>query len=132
ARMAELVAAAWADERPDMAACIAYGSHAEDSGTIEALVRHSGRAVRCADCLTLWVDEGELKDEAGGVVKRLFALYPKEWMAFDDGGDALAYAVETGRLQLFNGMHSIVLQSKGLQAAAWGLYELGLLFDREE
>lgn len=130
--MAELLAAAWAEERPDTAACVAYGTHAEDSGTIEALVRHSGLDVRCADCLDLWVDEGVLKDGEGREIRRLFALYPKEWMAFDDGGDALAYAIETENLQLFNPPHAILLQSKGLQAAAWGLYELGLLFDEAE
>ncbi|MBW7461538.1 glutathionylspermidine synthase family protein, partial [Paenibacillus sepulcri] len=65
-------------------------------------------------------------------INRLFALYPKEWMAVDEGGDALAYAIESGSLTLFNSPHSIILQSKGLQAAAWGLYELGLLFNEEE
>ncbi|MDB4867099.1 MAG: glutathionylspermidine synthase, partial [Cohnella sp.] len=73
-----------------------------------------------------------LRDGEGRVIHRMFALYPKEWMAFDDGGEALAYAMETGQLQLFNPTHSILLQSKGLQAAAWGLYELDLLFDAEE
>ena len=47
-------------------------------------------------------------------------LYPKEWMSVDDGGDALAYAIETGRLRLFNSPHSILSQSKGLLAAMWG------------
>lgn len=132
ARMAGLVASAWAEYRPDTAACVAYGEHMEDSGTIEALVRHSGLDVKCVDCLDLWVDEGTLKDGEDRPISRLFALYPKEWMAFDDGGEALAYAVETGNLQLFNPPHSILLQSKGLQAAVWGLYELGVLFDQEE
>ncbi|WP_145949094.1 glutathionylspermidine synthase family protein [Paenibacillus sp. Y412MC10] len=131
-RMKELVKAAWAVERPDTAACVAYGSHLEDSGTIEALVKHSGLPVTCVDCLDLWIDEGIVKDATGREIKRMFALYPKEWMAVDDGGDALAYAIETGRLALFNGPHSILLQSKGLLAAAWGLYELGLLFDERE
>lgn len=53
-------------------------------------------------------------------------------MAVDDAGEALSYAIETGRLTIFNGPHSILLQSKGLLAAVWGLYELGLLFDAEE
>jgi glutathionylspermidine synthase len=131
-RMSELVAAAWAEELPDTAACVAYGSHQEDSGTIEMLVKHSGLNVKCVDCLELWVDNGILKDSQDRTINRLFALYPKEWMAFDDGGDALAYAIETGNLHLFNSLHSIILQSKGLQAAAWGLYELGLLFDADE
>lgn len=131
-QMKELIAAAWAEERPDTAACIAYGSHKEDSGTIEALVRHSGLDVQCVDCLELWVDNGILKDSEGRVIDRLFALYPKEWMAVDEGGDALAYAIETGHLQLFNPPHSILLQSKGLLAAVWGLYELGLLYNEEE
>jgi glutathionylspermidine synthase len=131
-RMSEMVAAAWAEELPDTAACVAYGSHQEDSGTIEMLVKHSGLNVKCVDCLELWVDNGILKDGQDRTIHRLFALYPKEWMAFDDGGDALAYAIETGNLQLFNSLHSIILQSKGLQAAAWGLYELGLLFDADE
>jgi glutathionylspermidine synthase len=131
-QMRELVAAAWAVERPDTAACIAYGSHKEDSGTIEALVRHSGLEVHCVDCLDLWVDDGILKDSEDRVIERLFALYPKEWMAVDEGGDALAYAIETDHLQLFNPPHSILLQSKGLLATVWGLYELGLLFNEEE
>jgi glutathionylspermidine synthase len=131
-RMPGLVASAWAEDRPDTAACVAYGTHLEDSGTIEALVRHSGLDVKCVDCLDLWVDDGTLKNGEGRTIRRLFALYPKEWMAFDDGGDALAYAIEAGNLELFNPPHSILLQSKGLQAAAWGLYELGLLFDQEE
>ncbi|MBW5446250.1 glutathionylspermidine synthase [Cohnella sp. CFH 77786] len=130
--MPGLVASAWAEDRPDTAACVAYGTHLEDSGTIEALVRHSGLDVQCVDCLDLWVNEGTLRDGEGRAIGRLFALYPKEWMAVDEGGDALAYAIESGNLQLFNPPHSILLQSKGLQAAAWGLFELGLLYDREE
>ncbi|WP_410512800.1 glutathionylspermidine synthase family protein [Paenibacillus sp. BR2-3] len=130
--MKEHLAAAWRIEQPDTAACVAYGSHQEDSGTIEALVRHSGLDIQCVDCLDLWVDEGVVKDSEDRVIERMFALYPKEWMAVDEGGDALAYAVETGRLQLFNPPHSILLQSKGLLAVVWGMYELGLLFDEEE
>lgn len=130
--MKEQVAAAWQVERPDTAACVAYGSHLEDSGTIEALVKHSGLDIQCVDCLDLWVDNGILKDGEDRVIERMFALYPKEWMAVDEGGDALAYAVEQGNLQLFNGPHSILLQSKGLVAAVWGMYELGLLFDKDE
>ncbi|ASA24689.1 glutathionylspermidine synthase family protein [Paenibacillus donghaensis] len=130
--MKELLAAAWQEERPDTAACVAYGTHLEDSGTIEALVRHSGLDIQCVDCLDLWIDNGIVKDGQDRVIKRMFALYPKEWMAVDEGGDALAYAVEKGHLQLFNGPHSILLQSKGLIAAVWGMYELGLLFDPVE
>ncbi|QNK59068.1 glutathionylspermidine synthase family protein [Paenibacillus sp. PAMC21692] len=132
AGMKELVAAAWGEERPDTAACVAYGEHAEDSGTIEALVRHSGLEVACRDCLELYVDEGELKDAGGRVIERMFALYPKEWMAVDEGGDALAYSIETGKLKLFNLPPAILLQTKGLMAVVWGLYELGQLFDEEE
>ncbi|WP_082691351.1 glutathionylspermidine synthase family protein [Paenibacillus rubinfantis] len=132
ARMKDLVAEAWAVERPDTAACVDYGWHLEDSGTIEALGRHSGLDLHYEDCLELWVDEGTLKNKDGRTIERLFALYPKEWMAVDDAGEALSYAIETGRLTIFNGPHSILLQSKGLLAAVWGLYELGLLFDEEE
>ncbi|UQZ34035.1 glutathionylspermidine synthase [Paenibacillus sp. PK3_47] len=130
--MKGLLAAAWAVEQPDTAACVAYGSHEEDSGTIEALVQHSGLDVQCVDCLDLWIDEGSVRVGEDRVIQRMFALYPKEWMAVDEGGEALAYAIETGQLQLFNGPHSILLQSKGLIAAVWGMYELGLLFDAEE
>lgn len=130
--MGERVAAAWGAERPDTAACVAYGEHLEDSGTIEALVRHSGLDIECRDCLELYVDEGELKDGEGRVIKRMFALYPKEWMAVDEGGDALAYAIESGNLSLFNLPPAILLQTKGLMAVVWGLYELGQLFDEEE
>uniref|UniRef100_UPI00046F03D2 glutathionylspermidine synthase family protein n=1 Tax=Paenibacillus zanthoxyli TaxID=369399 RepID=UPI00046F03D2 len=131
-RMPELVAAAWGEERPDTAACVDYGTHLEDSGTIEALVRHSGLNIECVDCLELSIDDGTVKDGQGRVIHRMFALYPKEWMAVDEGGDALAYAVETGRLTLFNPPHSILLQSKGLIAVVWGMYELGFLFSGEE
>ena len=117
AQMKEHLAAAWAVERPDTAACVGYGSHQE---------------VQCVDCLDLWVDEGIVKNSEDRAIERMFALYPKEWMAVDEGGDALAYAVETGRLQLFNAPHSILLQSKGLLAVVWGMYELGLLFDEKE
>ncbi len=130
--MKELLAAAWGHEHPDTAACVAYGTHQEDSGTIEALVHHSGLDIMCVDCLELWIDNGNVYDGQNRRIERMFALYPKEWMAVDEGGDALAYAVETGRLQLFNGPHSILLQSKGLVAAVWGMYELGLLFTEEE
>lgn len=130
--MKELLAMAWREDRPDTAACVAYGSHQEDSGTIEALVRHSGLNIQCMDCLDLSIDNGVVKDDEGRIIKRMFALYPKEWMAVDEGGDALAYAIETGNLQLFNSPHSILLQSKGLMAAVWGMYELDLLFDEEE
>ncbi|MNO41413.1 putative acid--amine ligase YjfC [compost metagenome] len=130
--MKERLAAAWSIEQPDTAACVAYGTHQEDSGTIEALVAHSGLDIRCVDCLDLWIDEGTVRDAEDRIIKRMFALYPKEWMAVDDGGEALAYAIESGQLQLFNGPHSILLQSKGLIAAVWGMYELGLLFSEEE
>ncbi len=130
--MKELLEAAWGKERPDTAACVAYGSHQEDSGTIEALVRHSGLNIQCVDCLDLSIDNGVVKDGEGRIINRMFALYPKEWMAIDDGGEALAYAIETGNLEIFNSPHSILLQSKGLMAVVWGMYELGLLFDEEE
>lgn len=130
--MKDLVAAAWAVEQPDTAACVAYGQHMEDSGTIEALVRHSGREMTCEDCLELWFDDGYLKNKSGDVIRRMFALYPKEWMAVDDAGEAMAFAIETGRLTLFNPPHSLLLQSKGLLAAVWGLYELGLVFNDQE
>lgn len=130
--MKELVAEAWAVEQPDTAACVAYGEHLEDSGTIEALVKHSGLDVKCRDCLELYVDEGVLKDSEGRSIRSMFALYPKEWMAVDDGGDALAYAIETGELTIWNGPHSILLQSKGLMAVVWGLYELGQLYSDSE
>ncbi|WP_151733539.1 glutathionylspermidine synthase family protein [Paenibacillus tengchongensis] len=132
AAMKDLLAAAWSIERPDTAACVAYGSHMEDSGTIDALVKHSGLDIQCVDCLDLWIDEGVVRVGEEVIIERMFALYPKEWMAVDEGGDALAYAIETGKLQLFNGPHSILLQSKGLVAAVWGMYELGLLFSDEE
>lgn len=130
--MAERVRAAWAAERPDTAACIAYGEHAEDSGTIEALVKHSGREMRLVDCLELTIDDGRVKDGQGRPIDRMFALYPKEWMSVDDGGEALAYAVESGQLKLFNHPHAILLQSKGMMAVVWGLHELGMLYDEEE
>lgn len=127
--MKERLREAWAVERPEVAACVGYGSHQEDSGTIEALVRHSGLEMRCVDCLELSIDEGIVKDGQGRPIHRMFALYPKEWMAVDDGGDALAYSIETGKLKLFNPPLAILLQSKGLLAAVWGMYELGLLYD---
>ncbi|MEC0372865.1 glutathionylspermidine synthase family protein [Paenibacillus chibensis] len=131
-QMKGIVAEAWGVEQPDTAACIAYGEHLEDSGTIDALVKHSGLDMTCVDCLDLTIDEGIVKDGSGREIKRMFALYPKEWMAVDDGGDALAYAIETGKLTLFNPPHSILLQSKGLMAAVWGLFELGLLYNEDE
>ncbi|MBH5319977.1 glutathionylspermidine synthase family protein [Paenibacillus sp. GSMTC-2017] len=130
--MKDLIAEAWAIERPDTVACVAYGEHLEDSGTIEALVRHSGLDVKCRDVLELYVDEGVLKDSEGREIRCMFALYPKEWMAVDEGGDALAYSIETGNLSIFNSPHSILLQSKGLLAVVCGLYELGQLYNEEE
>ncbi|MDO3409954.1 glutathionylspermidine synthase family protein [Saccharibacillus sp. CPCC 101409] len=130
--MPERVRAAWAAEQPDTAACIAYGGHLEDSGTIEALVKHSGREMRLVDCLDLSIDDGLVKDGEGSPIGRMFALYPKEWMSVDDGGEALAYAVESGQLKLFNPPHAILLQSKGMMAVVWGLYELGMLYGEEE
>ncbi|MCR2803505.1 glutathionylspermidine synthase family protein [Paenibacillus soyae] len=130
--MRERIAEAWSIERPDTAACVDYGEHLEDSGTIEALVRHSGLDVKCVDCLELYVDEGVLKDGEGRSIRSMFALYPKEWMAVDEGGDALAYSIETRELSIWNGPHSILLQSKGLLAVVWGLYELGQLYNENE
>jgi glutathionylspermidine synthase len=129
--MPELIRAAWNAEAPDYAACIAYGEHAEDTGTIEALVRHSGRTMSCIDCLDLRVDEGVVKDAENREVRRMFALYPKEWMGIDDGGEALAYSLEEQNLHLFNPLHAVILQSKGLQAVIWGLHELQANFFSE-
>ncbi|SDT49320.1 Glutathionylspermidine synthase [Paenibacillaceae bacterium GAS479] len=130
--MPGLLAAAWGVERPEAAACAAYGSHAEDSGTIDLLAKHSGLPIKMMDLLDLSVDEGVVKDGDGSPVTRMFALYPKEWMALDEGGEALAYSIERGRLQLFNCPHAILLQSKGLQALIWGLHELNLLYTPKE
>jgi glutathionylspermidine synthase len=131
--MAARVKEAWAVEQPEYAACVAYGSHLEDSGTIDMLVQHSGRSIKCVDCLDLWVDEGILKEGTDQSIHSLFALYPKEWMAVDEGGEALSYAIETGNVKLYNPLHAILLQSKGLQSVIWGLHELGShLFDSTE
>jgi glutathionylspermidine synthase len=131
--MAESVRKAWETEPPAYAACIAYGSHEEDTGTIDMLVRHSGTGARCVDTLELSVDEGTLRDGEGRGIPSLFALYPKEWMGVDDGGEALAYSISSGQLRILNSLHAIILQSKGLQAVIWGLHEFQApLFTREE
>lgn len=132
--MPRMVREAWAAAGPPAyAACTAYGRHQEDSGTIDMLVRHSGFKVRCIDTLELWVDEGVLRDGEGNAIPSIFALYPKEWMGVDDGGEALAYSIETGRLRILNPPHAVILQSKGLQAVIWGLHELHApLFTAEE
>jgi len=131
--MAAQVRNAWSMEQPEYAACIAYGQHLEDSGTIDMLVRHSGLAIKCIDCLDLWVDNGIVKESSDQAIHRLFALYPKEWMSVDEGGEALAYAIENGNVVLYNTLHAIILQSKGLQSIIWGLHELGSeLFSREQ
>lgn len=132
-RMAQLVREAWAADQPAYAASVAYGEHIEDTGTIDLLVKHSGRDIPCIDCLDLWVDEGILRGAENQPIPSLFALYPKEWMTVDEGGEALAYAIETGAVQLYNPVHAILLQSKGLQAVIWGLHELKSdLFDEAE
>ncbi|MDF2926827.1 MAG: glutathionylspermidine synthase [Paenibacillaceae bacterium] len=131
--MPEQIRRAWQDNPPAYAACIAYGQHVEDSGTVDMLVRHSGCKTRCVDTLDLWVDEGTLRDKEGNAIPSLFALYPKEWMSVDEGGEALAYSIESGRLTILNSPHAIILQSKGLQAVIWGLHELAApLFTRDE
>jgi glutathionylspermidine synthase len=131
--MASLVKAAWAIEQPAFAACVAYGSHIEDTGTIDMLVHHSELAISCIDCLELWVDEGILKNGQDQPVPSLFALYPKEWMSVDEGGEALAYSIENSYVELFNPLHAILLQSKGLQSIIWGLHELeSELFTEEQ
>lgn len=122
--MPEQLRQAWSSQPPAYAACIGYGTHEEDSGTIDMLVRHSGTGALCVDTLDLWVDEGVVMDREGNPVESLFALYPKEWMGVDDGGEALAYSIETGRLRILNSLHAVILQSKGLQAVIWGLHEL--------
>ncbi|WP_405080175.1 glutathionylspermidine synthase family protein [Paenibacillus chitinolyticus] len=131
--MPDLLRHAWSEEMPEAAACIDYGKHLEDSGTVDMLIRHSGLDVRPVDCLDLWVDEGILKDGQNREIRSMFALYPKEWMGVDDGGEALAYSIENGHLRLFNPLHAIILQSKGLQAVIWGLHEMmAPLFTPEE
>ncbi|MCR8642497.1 glutathionylspermidine synthase family protein [Paenibacillus sp. N1-5-1-14] len=131
--MASLVRDAWAVEQPEYVACVSYGQHLEDTGTVDMLAKHSGLDIKMIDCLDLWVDEGVLKDANGIAIKRLFALYPKEWMAIDDGGEAFAYSIENRHVELFNSLHAIILQSKGLQALIWGLHELEVdLFDEKE
>lgn len=131
--MKNLIRAAWDIEAPDFAACMAYGQHAEDTGTIDALVAHSGRNMTCVDCLDLWIDEGVVKVGEQQIISSMFALYPKEWMGVDDGGEALSYAIEERFIQLFNPLHAAILQSKGLQAFVWGLHtETAALFSAEE
>lgn len=132
-RMASCIKQAWGENPPAYASCIAYGEHEEDSGTIDMLVRHSGCGAKCVDTLEFSVDEGVLRDGEGNAVPSLFALYPKEWMGVDDGGEALAYSIETGQLRIMNSPHAIIMQSKGLQAVIWGLHELqSPLFSSEE
>jgi glutathionylspermidine synthase len=131
--MKDLIRAAWDIEAPDFAACIAYGQHTEDTGTIDALVAHSGRNMTCVDCLDLWIDEGVVKVGEQQIISSMFALYPKEWMGVDDGGEALSYAIEEQFIQLFNPLHAVILQSKGLQAMVWRLHtETSALFTAEE
>lgn len=130
--MAEQVRLAWSSVKPAYAACTGYGEHLEDSGTIEMLAKHSGLDVRCIDTLELWVDEGVLRDGEGHAIPSMFALYPKEWMGVDDGGEALAYSIETGQVQLLNPPHAVILQSKGLQGVIWGLHEMKAPFLMEE
>jgi len=133
AGMAECIRDAWSAEKPAYAACVGYGSHVEDSGTIDMLAKHSGLPITMADCLDLWVDDGILRDANGEAIPSLFALYPKEWMGIDDGGEAFAYAIESGKVRIANSLHAVILQSKGLQAVIWGLHELEAdLFDAEE
>jgi glutathionylspermidine synthase len=122
--MASLLKEAWNIEQPAYAACVAYGSHIEDTGTIDMLVRHSELNIPCIDCLDIWVDEGILRAGNDQTIPSLFALYPKEWMSVDEGGEALAYSIENGFVELYNPLHAILLQSKGLQAIIWGLHEL--------
>ncbi|WP_438444733.1 glutathionylspermidine synthase family protein [Gorillibacterium sp. sgz5001074] len=131
--MAGKIREAWSEAPPAYACCTGYGTHLEDSGTIEMLVRHSGYPVRCVDTLSLWVDDGILKDGEGQAIPSIFALYPKEWMGVDDGGEALAYSIETGRLHILNPPHAVILQSKGLQGVIWGMHELlSPIFTQEE
>ncbi|MGG1556221.1 glutathionylspermidine synthase family protein [Paenibacillus ferrarius] len=132
AAMKDYIRAAWAIEAPDYASCIAYGAHLEDTGTIDALVKHSGRSITCLDVLDLWVDEGNVRSGQDHIIRKMFALYPKEWMGVDDGGEALSYAIEEGFIELFNPLHAVILQSKGLQALIWELQEQGELFTEEE
>ncbi|MBD0382724.1 glutathionylspermidine synthase family protein [Paenibacillus sedimenti] len=131
--MKEWVRRAWETEAPDYAACTAYGKHAEDTGTVDALVAHSGRDMTCVDCLDLWIDKGVVKVGEQSTITKMFALYPKEWMGIDDGGEALAYSIEERYVELFNPLHSVILQSKGLQAIVWSLHESqGSFFTEEE
>ncbi|MGG1519675.1 glutathionylspermidine synthase family protein [Paenibacillus oryzisoli] len=132
AAMKDFIRKAWAIEQPDYASCIAYGTHLEDSGTIDALVKHSGRSITCLDVLDLWIDEGVVRSGQDHIIRKMFALYPKEWMGVDDGGEALSYAIEEGFVELFNPLHAVILQSKGLQALIWELQEQGELFTEEE
>ena len=67
--MKELIRSAWEIEAPDFAACIAYGQHVEDTGTIDALVAHSERKMTCVDCLDLWIDEGIVKVGANQIIR---------------------------------------------------------------
>nr|WP_205516859.1 glutathionylspermidine synthase family protein [Paenibacillus sp. SYP-B3998] len=120
--MKEWIRQAWEAEAPDYAACTSYGHHVEDTGTIDALVAHSGRNITCIDCLDLWIEEGIVKVGEKDTIARMFALYPKEWMGIDEGGEALAYSVEEQFVQLFNPLHAVILQSKGLQAIIWELH----------
>ncbi|MDP5274648.1 glutathionylspermidine synthase family protein [Chengkuizengella axinellae] len=132
-KMKDHVRLSWEKEKPEYATCVTYGEHLEDSGTIEMLVKHSGLDVQCIDTLDLSVDEGIVKDKKLRPIDRMFALYPKEWMAVDDGGEALAYAIESKNIELFNPLHAVILQSKGLQAVIWGLHELDSdIFTKEE
>ena len=91
----------------------------EDTGTIDALVAHSERQVTCVDCLDLWIDEGVVKVGVDQRIQRMFALYPKEWMGVDDGGEAFSYAIEEQFVAMFNPVHAVIMQSKGLQAFIW-------------
>ncbi|UKS24389.1 glutathionylspermidine synthase family protein [Paenibacillus sp. HWE-109] len=130
--MRDLIRAAWEMEAPDHAACIAYGKHVEDTGTLDALVAHSGRQITCVDCLDLWIDEGVVKVGKDQIITKMFALYPKEWMGVDEGGEAFSYAIEERFIELFNPLHAVIMQSKGLQAFIWGLHEEHSAYFTEE
>jgi glutathionylspermidine synthase len=118
---------------PGLIGCTSLDDHIEDTGTtryIQSRIEAAGLTTRYVPVADLRVTRDALRTPEGERLTALYRLYPMEWFAEDCDsvtGDSLGLPlfdlVHRGRLTLLNPPPAFLLQSKGVLALIWGLYE---------
>jgi glutathionylspermidine synthase len=101
--------------------------HAEDEGTVGYLAATAVEAglrtkIVPVDRLGLDPGTGGFVDEDGEPIRRLYKLYPWEWLLSEDFSEALARAVFDRRIDVVEPVWKLMATSKAMLAYLWHLH----------